>query len=192
MLDLSIGGHDDCSTKLFGSQIPCYGSQWLLTGRYFKYWALLHSVSYFFFLYWSCSLSLSQVFDAISSNIDEVLLINLSANMFVFVDLNVHHKDWLNYSGGTDRPRELCYSFLSTLLQWLTFIIRSLPGTILIIFLSQFPLTFCQNQKQDAPFHHIAQYYSQADWGDHHNHLRDVPWEYIFKFGVFAARGFCE
>ena len=111
MLDLDIGGHDDCSTKLFGSQIPCYDGQWLLTSRYFKYWALLHSVSYFFFLYWSHSLSLSQVFDAISSNIDEVLLINLPVNMFVFVDLNVHHKDWLNYSGGTDRPGELCYSF---------------------------------------------------------------------------------
>ena len=23
----------------------------------------------------------------------------------------VHHKDWLTYSGGTDRPGELCYNF---------------------------------------------------------------------------------
>ena len=41
-------------------------------------------------------------FDSISSNIDEVLSINPSANVFVFEDFNVHHKDWLTYSGGTD------------------------------------------------------------------------------------------
>ena len=29
---------------------------------------------------------------------------NPSANVFVFGDFNVHHKDWLIYSGGTDRP----------------------------------------------------------------------------------------
>ena len=42
-------------------------------------------------------------FGSISSNIDEVLLINPSANSFVFGDLNVYHKDWLIYFGGTDR-----------------------------------------------------------------------------------------
>ena len=42
---------------------------------------------------------------------DEVLSINPSANIFVFGDFNVHHKDWLTYSGGTDRPGELCYNF---------------------------------------------------------------------------------
>ena len=68
--------------------------------------ALLHSMPYFFFLYRS---SLCTVFDSISSNIDEVLSMNPSANMFVFGDFNVHHKDWLTYSGGTDRPGELCY-----------------------------------------------------------------------------------
>ena len=65
------------------------------------------SVSYFFFLYESPSLSLCTVFDSFSSNIDEVLLINPSANEFVFGDMNVHHKDWLTYSGGTDKPGEL-------------------------------------------------------------------------------------
>ena len=48
---------------------------------------------------------------SISSNIDEVLSINPSANVFVFGDFNNHHKDWLTYSGGTDRPGELCYNF---------------------------------------------------------------------------------
>ena len=72
--------------------------------------ALLHSVSYFFFLYRSPSSALCTVFDSISSNIDEVLLMNLPANVFVFGDFNVHHKDWLTYSGGTDRSGELCYN----------------------------------------------------------------------------------
>ena len=31
--------------------------------------------------------------------------------VFVFGDFNIHHKDWLTYSGGTDRPGELCYNF---------------------------------------------------------------------------------
>ena len=51
--------------------------------------------------------SFMLVFEAISSNIDEVLLINPSANGFG----NIHHKDWLTYSGGTGRPGELCYNF---------------------------------------------------------------------------------
>ena len=72
--------------------------------------ALLHSVSYFFFLYRSPSSALCTVFDSISSNIDEVLSINPSA-VFVFGDFNVHHKEWLTYSGGTDRPGELYYNF---------------------------------------------------------------------------------
>ena len=73
--------------------------------------ALLHSVSYFFFLYRSPSSSFCTVFDSISSNVDEVLSINPSANVFIFGDCNVHHKDWLTYSGGTDRPGELFYYF---------------------------------------------------------------------------------
>ena len=49
--------------------------------------ALLHSVPYSFFLYRSPSSSLCMFFDSISSNIDKVLLINPSANVFVFGDL---------------------------------------------------------------------------------------------------------
>ena len=63
---------------------------------------LLHSGSYFFFLYRSPSPALCTVFDSISSKIDEVLSINPSANVFVFGDFNVHHKDWLTYSSVTD------------------------------------------------------------------------------------------
>ena len=31
--------------------------------------------------------------------------------MFVLGHFHVHHNDWLTYSGGTDRPGELCYNF---------------------------------------------------------------------------------
>ena len=48
-----------------------------------------------------------MVFDSISSNIDEVLLINPSANIFVFEDCSAHRKDWRTYSGGTDLSGEL-------------------------------------------------------------------------------------
>ena len=73
--------------------------------------ALLHSVSYFFFLYRSPSSSLCTVFDSISSNIDEVLSINPSANVFVFGDFKVHYNNRLTYSDANDRPGELYYYF---------------------------------------------------------------------------------
>ena len=72
--------------------------------------AVLHSVSYFFVLYRSPSKSLSTVFDAISCNIDEVLSNNPSANVFVFGDFNIHHKDWLTFYCGTNGTGELCYN----------------------------------------------------------------------------------
>ena len=52
-----------------------------------------------------------MVFDSNSFSIDEVLSINASANAFVFGDFNIHLKDWLTYSGGSDRSGELCYNF---------------------------------------------------------------------------------
>ena len=66
--------------------------------------ALLHSVSYLFFLYWSPSLSLCMLSYSTSSNIHEVLLIKSSANVFDFWDFAAHDKDWQIYSGGTDGP----------------------------------------------------------------------------------------
>ena len=85
--------------------------------------ALLHSVSYFFFLYQSPSSSLCTVFDSISSNIDQVLSINPSANIFVCGDFIVHLKDRLTYSSGTDWPGELCYniSISNDLIQMVNF-----------------------------------------------------------------------
>ena len=51
-----------------------------------------------------------MVSDSVSSNIDQVLLINFSA-VFVFGDFSIHHMDWFTYSGGTDRSGELSYNF---------------------------------------------------------------------------------
>ena len=172
--------------------------------------ALLHSVSYFFFLNRSPSSSLCTIFDSISSNIDEVLSINPPANVFVFGDFNVHHKDWLTYSGGTVRLGELCYNF--SISNDLTEIVNF---PLLDLFLSSdasicstmaFPplgnsdhvfvsvsIDFPINSKQDTPFHRMAYDYSRADWDGLRDHLRDVPWEDIFRLSASAAASeFCE
>ena len=162
------------------------------------------------------------VFDSVSSNIDELLSINPSANVFVFGDFNVHHKDWLTYSSGTDQPGELCYNFSisNDLTQMVDFPTRipdcdSHSPSLLDLFLSSdasicsamaFPplgisdhvvvsvsIDFPTNSQQDAPFHRIAYDYSRADWNGLRDHLRDVPWEDIFKLGASAAASeFCE
>ena len=154
---------------------------------------LLHSVSYFFFLYSSPSSSLCTVFYSISSNIDEVLSINSSANVFVFEDVNIHHKEWLTYSGGSDGPGELSYncSISNDLTQIANFPTRipdcdSMSPALLDSFLSSdtnicstmaFPplehsdhvvvsvsIDFPINSEQDTLFHCLAYDYSRADW----------------------------
>ena len=72
---------------------------------------LLDLVLYFCSLYLSPSSYLFTVFNSISSNIDEFLLTNPTANVSFFGD--IHHKDWVTYSGGTDGPggTELCCNF---------------------------------------------------------------------------------
>ena len=123
----------------------------------------------FFFLYQSLSSLLCLVFDSVSSNVDEILLINPSASVSVFGDLNVHHKDWLTYSGRTERLGKLFYNFsisnvlmqmvnfptqipvTLTVLFWISFFLLtlvfvlqwlSLHWEILIMLLPQLPLTF--------------------------------------------------
>ena len=47
--------------------------------------------------------------------------------------------------------------------------------------------------QQDALFHRIAYDYSRADWDGLRDHLRDVPWEDIFKLSASAAASeFCK
>ena len=162
-----------------------------------------------------------MVFDSISSNIDEVLLINPSA-VFLFEDFNVHPKDWLTYCGGTQRPGELCYdcSISNDLTQMVNFPTQiphcdSHSLAYLDLFLSSdaiicstmaFPplgnsdhvvvsvsIDFPTNSQRDVPFHHIAYEYSRAGWDGLCDHLRDVPWEDIFKLGASpAASELCE
>ena len=109
-------------------------------------------------------------------NYDEVHLINSSANVFIFRDFNVYYNDWLNYSGEIDGSSELCYNFsipnyltqmfdfpthssdsdshnpafLDLFLLTLVFVLQRLflHHEILIISLSQFPLTFHQTQNR--------------------------------------------
>ena len=156
-------------------------------------------------------MSLCTVFDSISSNIGEVLSINPSANVFVFGDINVHHKDWLTYSGGTDRPGELYYNFFPTRIPDCD----SHSPALLDLFISSdasicstmaFPplgnsnhvgvsvsIDFPSNSKRDTLFHRIAYDYSRADWDGLLDHLKDAPWEDIFKLSASAAASeFCE
>ena len=110
--------------------------------------------------------------------------------------------------------------FLSqtTLLRWLTFLLGSQTDfhspALLDLFLfsdasicstKAFPplgksdhvvvsvsIDFPSYSQRDAPFHHIAYDYSRADWDGLRDHLRDVPWEDIFKLSASAASEFCE
>ena len=155
-------------------------------------------------------------FDSISSNIDEALSINPSANVFDFGDFNVHHKDWLTFSGGTDRPSKLCYNFsISNDLAQIVNFPTPIPDcdshspALLDLFISSdanicstmaFPslgnsdhvvasvsIDFPINTKQDTSFHCVAYDYSCTDWDGLRDHLRNVPWEDIFKLSASAA-----
>ena len=54
-------------------------------------------------------------------------------------------------------------------------------------------IDFPSNSQWDAPFHHIAYDYSCANWDGLCDHLRDIPWEDIFKLNASAAVSeFCE
>ena len=138
------------------------------------------------------SSSFCMVFDSVSSNIDEILSINPSANVFVFEDFNIHYKDWLTYSSRTDRSGELCYNFFisNNLTQTVNFPTRipdsdSHSPPLLDFFLSSdasvcstmaFPqmgnsvrvivsvsIDFPSYSQWDAPFHSIAYEYSCVD-----------------------------
>ena len=111
--------------------------------------------------------------------------------MFSF-DFNVHHKDWLTYSGGTDRSGELCFNFSisNDLTEMVNFPTRirdcnSHSPTFLNLFLSTDPnvcstmvfpplensdhvvvpvsIDFPSNSQRDVTFYRIAYEYSRAD-----------------------------
>ena len=147
-----------------------------------------------------------------------------STHLLIFLSLetNVHHKDCLTYSGGTDQPGGLYYNFsisndLTHMVKFPTQIpdCNSHNPALLDLFLTS-DASICStmaspplgnsdhvvvsvsidlpsNSQRDAPFHHIAYDYSRADWDGLHHDLRDVLWEDIFKLSASAAaREFCE
>ena len=68
------------------------------------------SITFFFFMH--------NFFDSISSNIDEVLLINPST-VSLFGDFNLNHNDQLICTGGPDRLGELSQMTLLRSRPWL-------------------------------------------------------------------------
>ena len=112
--------------------------------------------------------------------------------MFVFGDFNVHHKDWLTYSGAIDRPGKLYYNLsisndLTQMVNIPTWIadFASQSPVLLDLFLSSdtsicsakaFPplgnfghvvvsvsINFPPNSQQDLSFHRLVFDYSGAD-----------------------------
>ena len=118
-------------------------------------------------------------------------------------------KDWLTYSGGPDRPGELCYNFsisndLTQMVNFPTWTpdCNSHSPTLLDLFISSdacssttaFPpsgnsdhivlsvsIDLPWNSQWNASFHCITYDYSCTDWDGLPDHLRDVLWEGIFK-----------
>ena len=112
-LGFRLGLLHSVSYFFFNYQSPS-DCMWIIWSIWPNGWVFVYKLSGCGFesrCYQSQYLSLCTVFDAISSNTNEVPLINPSTNVFVFGDFNVHHKDWLTYSGGTDRPGKLSYNF---------------------------------------------------------------------------------
>ena len=151
-------------------------------------------------------MSLCTVFDSVLSNIDEILSINSSANVLISADFDIHHQDWLTYSGRTDRsggtPTRIpdCDSHSPALLDLFISSDASICSTMafpplgnsdhVVVSVS---IDFPTNSQQDAPFHHIAYDYSCADWDGLCDHLRDVPLDDIFNLSSCAAASeFCE
>ena len=84
------------------------------------------------------------------------------------------------------------YLFLLKLvfvLQWLSLHFGNVGDHVGVSVSIDFPT----NSKWDVLFHHIAYDCSHADWDGLCDHLRDVPWEDIFKLiASVAASEFCE
>ena len=120
-------------------------------------------------------------------------------------------KDCLSYSGGTDRPGELCYNFsiVNDVTQIVNFPTRitdcdshspalldlfissdaSISSTMAFLpmgnsdhFVVSVSIDFPINSKQDTPFHRVAYDYPRADWDGLRDHLRDVPSERCSMF----------
>ena len=152
-------------------------------------------------------LSLCTVFDPTSSKIDEGLSINPSANVLSLQTLVSIIRTGSPILVELTNLVNSVIIFLSqmTLLRWLTFLSKSQTVILTVLpfwiyfFTLAFPslgnhvvvsvsIDFPSNSQRDTPFHCIAYDCSQADWDGLRNHLRDDPWENMFKL---AASEFC-
>ena len=134
----------------------------------------------------------------------------------------MHYKNWLTCSGGTNRPDVFCYDFsisndLTKMISFPTQIpdCDSHSSALFNLFISSydricytmaFPplrnsdhvvvsvsIDFPSNSYWDAPFHCITYDYCCTDKDGLRDHLRDFPWEDIFKLSASAAASeFCE
>ena len=149
-------------------------------------------------------MSLCTVFDSVSSNIGEVLLIIPSTNVFPFGDFNttfnfsisngvtqmVDFPTWIP-DGDSHSPALLNLFISSDYSICSTMVFPPLGNSDHVVF--SVSIDFPSNSQRDAPFHRIAYDYSRADWDGLRDHLKDVPWEDIFKLDAFAAASeFCE
>ena len=58
---------------------------------------------------------------------------------------------------------------------------------LLLYMLLSLSIDFLSNSQWDAPFYHIGYDYSCADWDGLRDHLRDVPWQDIFRLSASAV-----
>ena len=161
-----------------------------------------------------------MLFDSISSNIDEVVSINPSANVSVFGDFNIirtglpilvelidlvnsynfsvsndltqvdNYPTWIpDFDSHSPAILDLFISSDTSICSTMAFTPLGNPDQFIVSVSIDFP----SYSQQDAPFYCITYYYPHADWDSFPDHLRDVPWEDIFKLSASAAASeFCE
>ena len=103
---LGIGGHGDCSAKLFGSHKHCCDSQWPLTGCYFKHWNTCQGLCKFIKskTFWNPSTSKIELFktlvnswklltnDTKSSIWDVVGVLDMLLKMYFVIAINIYQR----------------------------------------------------------------------------------------------------
>ena len=178
--------------------------------------SLLHSTTYLYFLYRSPSSSSCAVIDAISDSIDRAISQHPAAQVMVFGDFNVHHKEWLIHSRNTDVAGTATYNF--SISQGLTQIVsspthipdRASDGRYLLdLFLCSNPddcvakvlspignsdhsivsvsVSYSSSPTTFQPFHRTVFQYGRADWDGFRSFLADVPWSFVLSLGPDLA-----